>query len=124
MTKRRRKLSNSIHTAAHTFYRLKLLEKMCIKLDTAKYFTLLLLLLLLSTPISTNGTTVSPLPAQMGQPTNGSTSETLDQSAEESEWIDVVILVLKSSIMILIIVAAIFGNLLVIVSVMRHRKLR
>lgn len=42
----------------------------------------------------------------------------------ENEWFDVTILVLKASIMILIIVAAIFGNLLVIVSVMRVRKLR
>uniref|UniRef100_A0A182P804 Octopamine receptor beta-2R n=1 Tax=Anopheles epiroticus TaxID=199890 RepID=A0A182P804_9DIPT len=41
-----------------------------------------------------------------------------------SEWIDVVLLVLKASIMMFIIVAAIFGNLLVIISVKRHRKLR
>uniref|UniRef100_A0A8W7PTG0 G-protein coupled receptors family 1 profile domain-containing protein n=1 Tax=Anopheles coluzzii TaxID=1518534 RepID=A0A8W7PTG0_ANOCL len=40
------------------------------------------------------------------------------------EWIDVVLLVLKASIMMFIIVAAIFGNLLVIISVKRHRKLR
>lgn len=43
---------------------------------------------------------------------------------DSGKWIDNVILVIKASIMILIIVAAIFGNLLVIVSVMRHRKLR
>ncbi|XP_058060902.1 octopamine receptor beta-2R [Anopheles bellator] len=41
-----------------------------------------------------------------------------------AEWIDVVLLVLKASIMMFIIVAAIFGNLLVIISVKRHRKLR
>ncbi|ETN63033.1 beta adrenergic receptor [Anopheles darlingi] len=40
------------------------------------------------------------------------------------EWTDVVLLVLKASIMMFIIVAAIFGNLLVIISVKRHRKLR
>lgn len=46
------------------------------------------------------------------------------QSNIDSEWINKLILILKSAIMILIIVAAIFGNLLVIISVMRHRKLR
>lgn len=39
-------------------------------------------------------------------------------------WTDTFFLVLKASLMIFIIVAAIFGNLLVIISVMRHRKLR
>uniref|UniRef100_A0AAG5CXT0 Octopamine receptor beta-2R n=1 Tax=Anopheles atroparvus TaxID=41427 RepID=A0AAG5CXT0_ANOAO len=64
----------------------------------------------------------------------GFTSTTpIDAEAEEAiagagggsgEWIDVVLLVLKASIMMFIIVAAIFGNLLVIISVKRHRKLR
>ncbi|XP_053669172.1 octopamine receptor beta-2R [Anopheles marshallii] len=60
----------------------------------------------------------------------GSTMETpgadeaIVDGAGGSEWIDVVLLVLKASIMIFIIVAAIFGNLLVIISVKRHRKLR
>ncbi|XP_062560880.1 octopamine receptor beta-2R-like [Armigeres subalbatus] len=44
--------------------------------------------------------------------------------AASGEWIDVLLLVLKASIMMFIIVAAIFGNLLVIISVKRHRKLR
>uniref|UniRef100_A0A182MDI4 G-protein coupled receptors family 1 profile domain-containing protein n=1 Tax=Anopheles culicifacies TaxID=139723 RepID=A0A182MDI4_9DIPT len=50
--------------------------------------------------------------------------ESIVDGAGGSEWIDVVLLVLKASIMMFIIVAAIFGNLLVIISVKRHRKLR
>uniref|UniRef100_A0A182S6H4 G-protein coupled receptors family 1 profile domain-containing protein n=1 Tax=Anopheles maculatus TaxID=74869 RepID=A0A182S6H4_9DIPT len=52
------------------------------------------------------------------------TNETIAETGGGSEWIDVVLLVLKASIMMFIIVAAIFGNLLVIISVKRHRKLR
>nr|CAI5827107.1 unnamed protein product [Callosobruchus analis] len=40
------------------------------------------------------------------------------------EWTSSFLLFLKASIMGTIIIASIFGNLLVIVSVMRHRKLR
>ncbi|XP_058813272.1 octopamine receptor beta-2R-like isoform X1 [Topomyia yanbarensis] len=47
-----------------------------------------------------------------------------DGVAASGEWMDVVLLVLKASLMMFIIVAAIFGNLLVIISVKRHRKLR
>lgn len=54
---------------------------------------------------------------------NGNISSS-DQSFVDEEWTDVVLLVLKASIMVFIIIAAIFGNLLVIISVMRHRKLR
>lgn len=43
---------------------------------------------------------------------------------DESNWTLVLIIVLKSAIMGFIIMAALFGNLLVMVSVMRHRKLR
>lgn len=50
---------------------------------------------------------------------SSSTEEIMDQ-----EWIKVLITVFTASIMIFIIVAAIFGNLLVIISVMRVRKLR
>lgn len=39
-------------------------------------------------------------------------------------WMDTTLWILKTTIMITIMVAAIFGNLLVIASVMRHRKLR
>lgn len=42
----------------------------------------------------------------------------------EDVWLDSTLHVLKVSVMISIIVAAIFGNLLVIASVMRVRKLR
>ncbi|XP_037910810.1 octopamine receptor beta-2R isoform X2 [Hermetia illucens] len=45
-------------------------------------------------------------------------------SDDETAWVTTVLLVLKASVMIFIIVAAIFGNLLVIISVMRNRKLR
>lgn len=50
---------------------------------------------------------------------NTSTEEMVDQ-----EWIKVLITVFSAFIMIFIIIAAIFGNLLVIISVMRVRKLR
>lgn len=46
----------------------------------------------------------------------------MNHSAEEPTLI--IIIVLKCILMLFIILAAIFGNLLVIVSVMRHRKLR
>lgn len=42
----------------------------------------------------------------------------------EIDGLDTFLLLLKSSIMVTIILAAVFGNLLVIVSVMRVRKLR
>ncbi|XP_055923381.1 octopamine receptor beta-2R-like [Eupeodes corollae] len=42
----------------------------------------------------------------------------------DNEWIDSVMLTFKASLMLFIIIAAIFGNLLVIISVMRNRKLR
>lgn len=63
------------------------------------------------------------------QPSAGATAQlqeptTVSAADGDDEWTDVVMLWLKASIMILIIVAAIFGNLLVIVSVMRNRKLR
>jgi hypothetical protein len=48
-----------------------------------------------------------------------STEELMNQ-----EWIKILITVFSASIMIFIIIAAIFGNLLVIISVMRVRKLR
>lgn len=50
---------------------------------------------------------------------NTSTEEMMDQ-----EWIKVLITVFSAFIMVFIIMAAIFGNLLVIISVMRVRKLR
>lgn len=55
-----------------------------------------------------------------------SNSSSTDEIMEimDQEWIKVLITVFTASIMIFIIVAAIFGNLLVIISVMRVRKLR
>lgn len=50
-------------------------------------------------------------------------SSNIDDNLND-EWIDIIITIFKASIMIFIIVAAIFGNLLVIISVMRVRKLR
>lgn len=49
---------------------------------------------------------------------------TIEPDKEERQWLDVLLFVFKASVMGLIILGAIFGNLLVIVSVMRHRKLR
>nr|CAD7258263.1 unnamed protein product [Timema shepardi] len=52
------------------------------------------------------------------------TTSPLPTTEPEQEWTDVLATILKASAMIFIIIAAILGNLLVIVSVMRHRKLR
>ncbi|XP_018331973.1 octopamine receptor beta-2R [Agrilus planipennis] len=43
---------------------------------------------------------------------------------EEQEWTDIFFLIIKIILMSTIIISAILGNLLVIVSVMRHKKLR
>lgn len=51
-------------------------------------------------------------------------TSTITAITSDQEWTDVLSLILKASAMGFIIIAAIFGNLLVIVSVMRHRKLR
>lgn len=51
-------------------------------------------------------------------------SISLDKTWPPFAWTLCFLIVLKSTVMALIIVAALFGNLLVIVSVMRHRKLR
>lgn len=62
--------------------------------------------------VSNSNTTISNF-------SNTSTEEMMDQ-----EWIKVLITVFSAFIMVFIIMAAIFGNLLVIISVMRVRKLR
>lgn len=49
-------------------------------------------------------------------------SAVMDDS--DNEWVDNVVLIFKASLMLFIMIAAIFGNLLVIISVMRNRKLR
>ncbi|XP_059608992.1 octopamine receptor beta-2R-like isoform X2 [Phlebotomus argentipes] len=57
--------------------------------------------------------------------TLSSSNATKELEEELSEpWIEITLLILKATIMIFIMVAAVFGNLLVIASVMRHRKLR
>ncbi|KAI4462335.1 adrenergic receptor-related g-protein coupled receptor [Holotrichia oblita] len=48
----------------------------------------------------------------------------VDSDTIPRSWFFFILVSLKTMIMVLIIVAALFGNLLVIVSVMRHRKLR
>jgi len=58
-------------------------------------------------------------PSAMAPAANGTEGE-----AADADWTDVVATVSKACIMGFIIVAAVCGNLLVIVSVMRHRKLR
>lgn len=49
---------------------------------------------------------------------------TTQSTQPDPEWTDTFLLILKATLMGTIIIASIFGNLLVIVSVMRHRKLR
>ncbi|CAH0394482.1 unnamed protein product [Bemisia tabaci] len=57
--------------------------------------------------------------------TSNFTSDEFWMDPEDVEdWASVVLWVLRTMVMATIILAAIFGNLLVIVSVMRHRKLR
>lgn len=69
--------------------------------------------------------TISEMAAQafsnstIRNPSNNSTEGVVEQ-----EWIKTLITVFSAFIMIFIIIAAIFGNLLVIISVMRVRKLR
>ncbi|RZC36771.1 7tm 1 and/or 7TM GPCR Srx domain containing protein [Asbolus verrucosus] len=53
-----------------------------------------------------------------------STSTTQITKTPDQEWTDYLIVFIKATIMGSIIIVSIFGNLLVIVSVMRHRKLR
>uniref|UniRef100_A0A1B0DQ68 G-protein coupled receptors family 1 profile domain-containing protein n=1 Tax=Phlebotomus papatasi TaxID=29031 RepID=A0A1B0DQ68_PHLPP len=54
---------------------------------------------------------------------SSNTTRELEKELTEP-WIEITLLILKATIMIFIMAAAIFGNLLVIASVMRHRKLR
>lgn len=54
----------------------------------------------------------------------GNGSAAINATGLETDWLDDTLLVLKASVMLFIIIAAIFGNLLVIISVMRVRKLR
>lgn len=64
------------------------------------------------------------IPALMANLTNATGPSPSSIPIDGGDWSATVLLVIKASIMILIMAAAVFGNLLVIVSVMRHRKLR
>lgn len=69
-------------------------------------------------------TTFMP-PSSILSTTNGiDTASSNSTTAPEKTWSEISFIVLKATIMISIIVAAVFGNLLVIISVMRNRKLR
>jgi hypothetical protein len=78
------------------------------------------------TGYNTTTTVPSPVGSSFANNTNQSWIETdvTSDEHEEDTWEEFLIIALKSSIMGFIIMAALFGNLLVIVSVMRHRKLR
>lgn len=95
---------------------------MCTQSRTSTKYKILFLLLI-SLSANTYGSSTG-IPTLDLQPISSTALLPVVADKEPEEWIDVVVLVLKASIMILIIVAAIFGNLLVIVSVMRNRKLR
>ncbi|XP_042898808.1 octopamine receptor beta-2R [Parasteatoda tepidariorum] len=61
-------------------------------------------------------------PYHGGQTVNGSMPE--DSEVPDLEWDDILIIILKSCVLCLIMFAAVFGNLLIIISVYRHHKLR
>lgn len=67
-----------------------------------------------------SSSTITPL----GMESAMSTTTISPHTAKENDWMDIPFTILKASLMISIIVAAVFGNLLVIISVMRNRKLR
>lgn len=55
---------------------------------------------------------------------NDSMSLNKSQHDGQNEWFNTLLMILKASAMILIMVAAVCGNLLVIISVIRNRRLR
>lgn len=74
--------------------------------------------------IDSSSTTISSPITPLGMESAMSTTAISPHTAKENDWIDISFTILKASLMISIIVAAVFGNLLVIISVMRNRKLR
>lgn len=74
-----------------------------------------------SVPMMSNYVSSTTLPPIMN---NSTSNATIEEGSTVQDWTDVLTFVFKAGIMGFIIIAAIFGNLLVIVSVMRHRKLR
>ncbi|XP_069962224.1 octopamine receptor beta-2R [Bactrocera oleae] len=77
-----------------------------------------------STLLGSAGVTVTPNNFTLLDDAGADSVEGINDVANSGEWFDVVYLVFKASLMLFIIIAAIFGNLLVIISVMRVRKLR
>uniref|UniRef100_A0A034VIK4 Octopamine receptor beta-2R n=1 Tax=Bactrocera dorsalis TaxID=27457 RepID=A0A034VIK4_BACDO len=77
-----------------------------------------------STLLGSAGVTMTPSNFTLLDDAGADGVEGINDVANSSEWFHVVLLVLKTSLMLFIIIAAIFGNLLVIISVMRVRKLR
>ncbi|XP_055851149.1 octopamine receptor beta-2R isoform X2 [Episyrphus balteatus] len=79
-------------------------------------------------PPPTGGSLAEHLASTLAPNANPTTDFNVTQSvadgSDDNEWIDSVMLTFKASLMLFIMVAAIFGNLLVIISVMRNRKLR
>ncbi|XP_031617777.1 octopamine receptor beta-2R isoform X2 [Contarinia nasturtii] len=74
-------------------------------------------------------TTTTPLNLAAAAVVSAGAASSMPSTASPSvvkphDWFDVLFFVFKASTMISIILAAVFGNLLVIISVMRNRKLR
>lgn len=66
----------------------------------------------------------NPITGNFSEVYNVTSTPVIATDLTHSDWSDFLILFMKASIMGSIIIVSIFGNLLVIVSVMRHRKLR
>lgn len=75
-------------------------------------------------PLATTTTSILSTTNNTTAAASDSASFTNTTMKPEKTWSDITLLVLEVTIMISIIVAAVFGNLLVIISVMRNRKLR
>lgn len=84
----------------------------------------LMVLLLNGVPTTTPANASSAANASLTAGVEASGRDDGDGGDDDDGWFEVFKLVLKASIMLLIIIASICGNLLVIVSVMRVRKLR
>lgn len=77
-----------------------------------------------STLLGSAGATITPNNFSLLDDIGADGVEGINDGANSADWLDVVYLVFTASLMLFIIIAAIFGNLLVIISVMRVRKLR
>ena len=89
---------------------------MCLLNKTTEYI-ILFLLILSKNIFGTYGSSGPPSILSKDDYTITTTQAPKETNvANESDWVDTLVLVLKASIMISIIVAAVFGNLLVIIS--------